>query len=172
MNINPLHDAETLRQQRNLTTSQRRNNLTTKEGVLVNNLVKDKNCSLDSTKNTYIISDNTSMPETLYQDNKIIDKKLLPLSAVVLGVMSTIAVVTGFARRSTRIAKDLPKEKWLPAVTRNVQLSKETHQLVYQFVQNPNKKNIYRGSRCFNTFCNGIYGKNILRRLQRYLDKT
>lgn len=162
MNINPLHDAETLRQQRNLTTSQRRNNLTTKEGVLVNNLVKDKNCSLDSTKNTYIISDNTSMPETLYQDNKIIDKKLLPLSAVVLGVMSTIAVVTGFARRSTRIAKDLPKEKWLPAVTRNVQLSKETHQLVYQFVQNPNKKTFIAGAGVLTLSAMAFMGKTFL----------
>ena len=162
MNINPLHDAETIRQQRNLTTSQRRNNLTTKEGVLVNNLVKDKNCSLDSTKDTYIISDNTTMPEALYRDNKIIDKKLLPLSAVVIGVMSTIAVVTGFARRSTRIAKDLPKEKWLPAVTRNVQLSKETHQLVYQFVQNPNKKTFIAGAGVLTLSAMAFMGKTFL----------
>lgn len=142
MNINPLYDVETVRQQRNLTTSQRRNNLTTKEGVLVNNFVKDGLCD---TKNTYLISDKVEMPQGLYEDSKIVDKKLLPLSAVALGVMSSIVVVTGFARRSARVAKDLPKEKWLPAVTRNVQLSKELHQLVYQYVQNPNKKTFNAG---------------------------
>ena len=142
MNINPLNDAETLRQQRNLTTSQRRNNLTTKEGVLVNNFVKDGLCD---TKNAYLISDKVDLPQGLYEDSKIVDKKLLPLSAVALGVMSSIAVVTGFARRSARVAKDLPTEKWLPAVTRNVQLSKELHQLVYQYVQNPNKKTFNAG---------------------------
>ena len=35
----PLHDAETIRQQRNLTKSQKRTNTETKEGVLVNNFI-------------------------------------------------------------------------------------------------------------------------------------
>ena len=43
MHINPLNDAENRRQQRNLTNSQRKNSVSTKEGVLVNNLVKIKN---------------------------------------------------------------------------------------------------------------------------------
>lgn len=162
MIINPLHDAETLRQQKNLTNSQRKNNLTTKEGVLVNNLVKDKGCTLDSTKDAYIISDKTSMPDALYQDGQIVDKKLLPLSAIVLGVMSTIAIITGFARHSTKIAKDLPKEKWLPAVTRNVQLSKETHQLIYQFVQNPNKKTFIAGAGVLTLSAMAFMGKTFL----------
>lgn len=42
MHINPLNDAENRRQQRNLTNSQRKNSVSTKEGVLVNNFVKDK----------------------------------------------------------------------------------------------------------------------------------
>ena len=44
MAISPLHDAETLRQQRNLTNSQRRANMETREGVLVNSFIKDKDC--------------------------------------------------------------------------------------------------------------------------------
>jgi len=157
MNINPLQDAENLRQHRNLTNSQKRNNLTTKEGVLVNNYVKDND--LSGTKDTYLISDRVSMPEELYNDSKIIDKKLVPLSAIALGVMSSIAVITGFARRSARIAKDLPKEKWLPAVTRNVQLSKESHQLVYQFVQNPNKKTFIAGAGVLTLSAMAFMGK-------------
>lgn len=142
MHINPLNDAENLRQQRNLTNSQRKNNLTTKEGVLVNSYKKD---GLADTKDSYLISDKVDLPDELYKDSGIVDKKLLPLSAVALGVMGAITVVTGFARHSARVAKDLPKEKWLPAVTRNVQLSKEMHQLVYQYVQNPNKKTFIAG---------------------------
>ena len=88
MHINPLNDAENRRQQRNLTNSQRKNIITTKEGVLVNNLVKDKDCTtLGDTKDSYMISDKIPMPTQLYQDKKIIDKKLIPLSAIALGVM-------------------------------------------------------------------------------------
>jgi hypothetical protein len=39
MSISPLHDAETLRQQRNLTNAQKRTTGETKEGVLVNNFI-------------------------------------------------------------------------------------------------------------------------------------
>ena len=159
MNINPLNDAENIRQQRNLTTSQRRNSLTTKEGVLVNNFVKD---GLGETKNTYLISDNVEMPQELYKDSKIVDKKLVPLSAVALGVMSSIAIVTGFARHSAKVAKDLPKEKWLPAVTRNVQLSKEMHQLVYQYVQNPNRKTFIAGAGVLTLSAMAFMGKTFL----------
>ena len=41
MTISPLRDSETLRQQRNLTTTQKRASTETKEGVLVNNFIKD-----------------------------------------------------------------------------------------------------------------------------------
>lgn len=80
------------------------------------------------------------MPKELYQDNKIVDKNLLPLSAIALGVMSSVAVITGFVNRSAKVAQNLAKEKWLPAVTRNVNLSKETSQVIYQMIQSPNKK--------------------------------
>ena len=41
LNVNQLHDAETIRQQKNLTKSQKRTNTETKEGVIVNNFIKD-----------------------------------------------------------------------------------------------------------------------------------
>ena len=43
MNVNQFHDGETLRQQRNLTAPQKRTNAYTKEGVVVNNFIKDGN---------------------------------------------------------------------------------------------------------------------------------
>lgn len=145
MNVVPFNDGELLRQQRNLTNSQRKNIKTTREGVLVNNLIKDKEVNLNDTKDSYLISDEIALPSELYNDNKIVDRKLVPLSAIALGVMSAVAIVTGFARKSAKIARNLPTEKWLPPVTRNVQLSKEMHQLVYQYIQNPNKKTLLAG---------------------------
>lgn len=145
MNINPLSDSENIRQHRNMTTSQKRNSISTKEGVLVNNYVKDE-LSLSDTKNNYMISDKVDMPEALYQDSRIIDKKLVPLSAVALGVMGAVTVITAFAKRSAKIAQDLAPEKWLPAVTRNVNLSKETSQIIYQMIQSPNKKTFIAGA--------------------------
>lgn len=146
MNINPLNDAESLRQQRNLTNSQKKNNLTTKEGVLVNNFVKEKECDLSNSKDTFIISDKVPMPKNIYQDTQIVDKKLIPLSGIALGVMGSIAGLTAFLNHSAKISVGLAKEKWLPSVTRNVQLSNEMYQVVYQFVQNPNKKTFIAGA--------------------------
>lgn len=149
MNVNPLNDAESLRQQRNLTNSQRKNNMSTKEGVVVNNLIKDKECvkyNLSDTKDTYIISDKVPMPDGLYKENtKKLDKKLIPLSGITLGVMGSITLLSMFLNRSAKTAIGLAKEKWLPAVTRNVQLSNENFQVFYQFVSNPNRKTFMAG---------------------------
>lgn len=146
MNINPLNDAENIRQQRNLTSSQRKNNLTTKEGVLVNNFVKEKEYNLNNSKDTFIISDKVPMPEELHKDRQIVDKKLVPLSTIAIGVMSSIAVLTAFLNHSAKVSVGLAKEKWLPSVTRNVQLSNELYQVIYQFVQNPNQKTFIAGA--------------------------
>lgn len=146
MNISPLNDAETIRQQRNLTSSQKKNNLTTKEGVLVNSCVKEKECTLDNSKDTFIISEKVPMPKKLYQDESSVDKKLIPLSGIALGVMGSIAGLTAFLNHSAKVSVGLAKEKWLPSVTRNVQLSNEMYQVIYQFVQNPNQKTFIAGA--------------------------
>lgn len=159
MKVVPFNDNESLRQQRNLTNSQRKNIRTTREGVVVNTLIKDKEVNLNDTKDLYMISDETKLPDELYRDNKIIDKKLIPLSGVTLGVMSAIAILTGFARRSAKIAKNLPSEKWLPTVLRNVQLSDELHQITYQVVQNPNKKTFLAASGVLTLSAMAFMGK-------------
>lgn len=149
MNINPLNDTENLKQQRNLTNSQRKKNLSTKEGVLVNNFVKDNGAgaelNLSDTKDTYVISDNVPLPAALYKDRKIVDKKLVPLSGITLGVMGGLAVITEFVKRSAKITQNLAKEKCLPPLTRNVNLNKEFTQIMYQMVQSPNKKTFLAG---------------------------
>ncbi len=146
MKVNPFQDGETRRQQRNLTTQQKKNNTNTREGIVVNTFVKHNEINLSSTKDAYIISNDTQLPEKLYTDSQITDKKLLPLSAVALGTMGAITIITAFANRSAKIATKLAKEKWLPAVTRNVNLSEETHQVIYQMIQNPNRKTFIAGA--------------------------
>lgn len=159
MIVTPLNDAETIRQQRNLTNSQRKNTLATKEGVLVNSFVKDKDFSLDETRDTFVISEKVPLPAELKQDDKIIDKKLLPLSAVAIGVMGSVALLTAFINKSAKVSVGLAKEKWLPTVTRNVQLSKETYQVIYQMVQNPNKKTFIAGAGVFAMSVMAFMGK-------------
>lgn len=158
MNINPFAN-EQLIQHRNLTQSQKRNINTTKEGVVVNSFVKDNEASLSNLKDTFIISDDISLPSQLYKDNQVIDKKLLPLSAIALGVMGAIAGLTGFVRYSAKASKNLAKEKWLPAVTRNVNLSKETSQVIYQMVQSPNSKTFIAGAGVLTLSAMAFMGK-------------
>ena len=161
MNINPFAN-EQLIQHRNMTQSQKRNINTTKEGVVINSFVKDNEVSLSNLKDTFIISDDTSMPSQLYKDNRIVDKKLLPLSTVALGVMGAISALTGFVRYSAKASKNLAKEKWLPAVTRNVNLSKETSQVIYQMVQSPNSKTFIAGAGVLTLSAMAFMGKHFL----------
>ena len=158
MNINPFAN-EQLIQHRNMTQSQKRNINSTKEGVIVNSFVKDNDISLSDLKDTFVISDDTTMPSQLYKDNQIVDKKLLPLSTIALGVMGAIAGLTGFVRYSAKASKNLAKEKWLPAVTRNVNLSKETSQVIYQMVQSPNSKTFIAGAGVLTLSAMAFMGK-------------
>ena len=108
MPISPLHDAETLRQQRNLTRSQKRTSTETKEGVLVNNFIKDKDCpdcqiNLDESRDTLVISDKTQMPERLKETNTSAPKSILPISALAIGVMGTIALLSIFIKHNTKV---------------------------------------------------------------------
>lgn len=141
--INPLHDADNARQQRNMTNSQRRSNIMTKEGVVVNSFIKDKeNLSLADTYNNLIISDDLKMPSKLYENPKSREKSLAPIMGLTLGVMSTVALFSAFVKRNAKIATNLAKEKWLPTVTRNVNLSEETTQAIYQMIQNPSRTSV------------------------------
>ena len=158
MNINPFAN-EQLIQHRNLTQSQKKNINTTKEGVVVNSFVKDNEVNLSNLKDTFVISDDTTLPSQLYKDYQIVDKKLLPLSTVALGVMGAIAGLTGFVRYSAKASKNLAKEKWLPAVTRNVNLSKETSQVIYQMVQSPNSKTFIAGAGVLTLSAMAFMGK-------------
>ena len=140
MAISPLHDAETLRQQRNLTNAQKRIIGETKEGVLVNNFIKDcpdcENINLNSTMDTLVISQNTNMPEKLYEKDRA-KKSLLPISAIALGVMGAIAGVAGLVHHSSKVNLTMDALKRVPPTVRNVAINEETIQALYRIAECP-----------------------------------
>lgn len=135
---------DTIREQRNKTDSQKKNSIATKEGTLVNSAIKN-DMNLEQAKKTYLISDEVEMPIQLFQNKVNLDKKLLPLSGISLGIMSIITGLTWFVNRSAKIAKETTPEKWLPTLTRNVNLNEENSQVVYQMLQSPNRKTFIAG---------------------------
>lgn len=170
--INPLQDADTCRQQKNMTNSQRKVNNMTKEGVIVNSFYKDspQECDLHETYDALIISDDAKMPKKLSEYEVSSGKNLLPISGIALGVMGTVALVTSFVKRNAKISSQMLNErmlelKRLPSITRNVALNEETHQAMYQMIQAPNQKTILAGlgvltlsamSFMGKTFCDGF----------------
>ncbi len=167
MNITPFHDNETARAQRNLTTTQKRTNYYTKEGVLVNNFIKDNSTdtciNLDDTVDTLIISDRVKLPQKLEEDKLPKEKSLLPISAASLAVMGLFAGVTAFISHNTKIAtqmaKNMVKEKWLPTLTRNISINDETSQAIFQMVTNPNRKTIIAGLGVLSLTATAFMGK-------------
>ena len=161
MVISPLHDAETLRQQRNLTNPQRKTNSETREGVLVNNFIKDKDCpecSLNDTMDTLVISKNTTMPEKLYEKDRA-KRSLMPISAMALGVMGVIAGVAGLVYHTSKINLTMDSLKRVPATVRNVAINDETFQALYRIVECPNYKTIQAGVGVFALTAMAFMGK-------------
>lgn len=149
MNVNQFHDGETLRQQRNLTTMQKKANAYTKEGVVVNNFIKDSasNVNLNETYDTLVISKNVKMPTELSEKNNSKEKKLIPISSISIGVMGAVAVLTAFIRKNAKINMEVESNhlEKLPSTTRNVAINQETHQALYRMIRNPTQKTILAG---------------------------
>lgn len=145
-NITQIRDIETIRQKRNLTDSQKRKVDATKEGVVVNELVKEpKNVNMDDLYNCLVISDNAKMPEKLNENKSPKEKSLLPISFIATGVMSAIALISFVVKKSAKANLVLKPSKKLPSLTRNLAINEETHQAIYQMVQCPNQKTILAG---------------------------
>ena len=163
MQVSTFNDNETLRQQKNLTRAQRKTNLDTKEGVLVNSFIKENqppyNVSLNDTMDTLIISKNTQMPEKLYERNSSKEKSLIPISSIALGVMGGIAGITGLIRYSSKVNLNMDSLKRIPSTVRNVALNDELTQAMYRIVECPTKKTILAGTGVFTLTAMAFMGK-------------
>ena len=162
MTINPLHDAEMIRQQKNLTKVQRKTNSETREGVLVNSFIKDGqeggNVSLNDTIDTLVISKNTSMPEQL-NDKERAKKSLFPISAAALGVMGAITGIAALIHHSSKVNLTIDSLKRVPPTVRNVAINDETFQALYRIVECPNYKTIQAGVGVFTLTAMAFMGK-------------
>ena len=163
VNNNTFHDNETLRQQKNLTRAQRRTNSDTKEGVLVNQFIKDteqnNSLTLDATMDTLVISQNTQLPNTLYEKDTQSEKSLLPISGIALGVMGIIAGITTFIHHSAKINLNIDSLKRVPPTLRNVAINDEPVQALYRIVECPNWKTITAGTGVFALTAMAFMGK-------------
>ena len=77
------------------------------------------------------------MPSRLYEKDITPEKSILPISALSVGVMGTIALLAAFVKHNTKINLKIVDEKRLPPTTRNVAINEETHQALYQMIQSP-----------------------------------
>ncbi len=161
-NISQFRDAETLRQQRNMTTSQKKNNSNVKEGVVVNSFIKEcTDCKVDlnDTCDSLIISDSIRLPKQLKEDKITTEKSLLPLSATALAVTGIITAATAFISRNAKISTKLAEEKWVPTLTRNISINDEIAQAIFQMVTNPNQKTIKAGAGVITLTAMAFMGK-------------
>ena len=158
MPISPLHDAETVRQQKNLTNAQKRTNSETKEGFLVNNYIKEDCADLNETMDTLLISKKVSMPEKLDEKDRA-KKNLVPISAISLGVMGAIAGIAGLVHYSSKVNLTIDKLKRVPPTVRNVAINDESFQALYRIVECPNYRTIQAGCGVFALTAMAFMGK-------------
>lgn len=144
--INQIQDAELRRQVKNYTNSQRKNANSTKEGVIVNNLVKEDNVNINDMYTSMIISEDAKMPEKLRENKKSSINTLAPTAIIATGTMATIGMISQLIRRSAKINLNIGNEKKLQHLTRNICITDEAIQGLYQIVQCPNKKTILAGT--------------------------
>lgn len=137
-------DMEVKRQEKNSTDAQKRNLETTREGVVVNSLIKTPN--INQLYNTMVISDDAQMPTRLYENKNVQDKSLWPLSFIATGIMATITMVSFLVKRSADVSLTLKPEKKLNDIIRNVNINDESVQGLYQMIHCPNKKTILAGT--------------------------
>ncbi|MDD3150310.1 MAG: hypothetical protein PHV68_05700 [Candidatus Gastranaerophilales bacterium] len=123
---------------------QEKNLIATKEGVLVDNFIKE---DIDNAFDTgFIIPQNTSMPKELtetpiYQKKKLLDNPLVPLCLGTLGVLGSVAVFSKIIHNTAKHQLKLPTWKSLPELPRNMNLNDENHFVTYVAIQNPSLKN-------------------------------
>lgn len=158
--VNPIRDAEIARQKRNLTESQKKNAELTREGVLVNELIKEpKNVDMNDLYNSLVISHDAKMPEKLFEPKQTKEKSILPISLISVGVMAAMALVSMVAKKSAKANLTIKTTQKLPSLTRNLAMNQETHQAMYQMVQCPNQKTILATIGILTISAMGFIGK-------------
>ncbi|MBR6127525.1 hypothetical protein IKQ21_07570 [bacterium] len=139
--INP--NLETTRHRRNMTDTQKRNDMNIQEGVIVNSYVKDPLLSLDETYDSLVISKKQiELPQKLNEKEEKINNPLYPICAATIGIMSLLSVFTLMMKKFSKGKMESTKEYLLPGITRNHCINNEIHQSIFSAIQSPNRKTI------------------------------
>jgi len=145
--INQSNNFEVSRNNRHLTDAQQRNKEATKEGVVVNSFIKEpKSFNMGYLYDSLIISDNAKMPTQIYENKKSKENSIAPLGLIAVGVMGAVALISALVRRSAKINLKLAAEKRSDHLTRNISITDESVQAIYQMVQAPSQKTILAGT--------------------------
>lgn len=174
--IKPYQDLETRKQYRNLTETQRRNISEVKEGLVVNNLIKDRDCSaetpdLNEIYDNLIIPDKTTQPDSFVkisgdkiesQPEKPLHKSLLPLLGGTVGLFGLIAGSVGLLSLASDYKKNLPSWKTLQEIPKNISINDEPHFATLLMIRDPNTRNILGALGVFVLSAIGLVSKNFV----------
>lgn len=136
-------DLESKRHRKNMTNTQKRNDMNIQEGIIVNSFVKDPLLSLDETYDSLVISKNKiNLPQKLKENDEKIKNPLIPLCASTVSIMALLGVFTAMMKKFSENKLNTSKEYLLPGITRNHCINNEIHQSIFSVIQSPNRKTI------------------------------
>lgn len=170
--INPYQDIETRRQYRNHTTTQQKNISELKEGVVVNNLIKDRElfspsltADIDNMYDSLVIPDRTVKPDTFETKDrqtkeKPLHRSLAPLLGATVGVFSLLAASMYGLRKAADIKKTLKPWQTLQEITKHVSVNDEPHLAMLLMIRDPNYRNVMGALGVFVLSSIGFVGKN------------
>lgn len=173
--INPYQDTETRRQYRNHTTTQRKNISEMKEGVVVNNLIKDKElpttmltADINNMYDNLVIPDKTVRPDTFENKEAKIPKEkplhrtLAPLLGATVSVFALLAGSMYGLRRAAVIKKNLKPWQTIQEVTKHVSVNDEPHLAMLLMIRDPNYRNVMGALGVFVLSSISFVGKNYI----------
>ena len=134
---------ESARHRRNMTDTQKRNDMNIQEGVIVNSYIKDPLLSLDETYDSLVISKNqVELPLKLAEKENKIKNPLYPICGATIGGMALLGIFTYMMKKFSKGKMESTKEYLLPGITRNHCINNEIHQSIFSAIQSPNRKTI------------------------------
>lgn len=144
---NPFNDIETKRQLRNNTSTQRKNMIDTKQGVIINTIPREEYSGMADLRSDYVIPEHAELPQDLFvptsskDDNKKKNSKnpLLYLAGATLLLSGGVAGVAKLGSKIARSKLKIPQLKTLDDLkdlTENAALRRSFK----NFVNNNNEK--------------------------------
>ena len=170
--IKPYQDLETQKQYRNHTQTQKKNISELKEGVVVNNLIKDRDMfssaltpDIDNMYDSLVIPDKTVKPDTFENKDykhkeKSLQRSLAPLLATTVGVFGLLAGSMFALKKSAEIKKNLKPWQTLQEITKHVSVNDEPHLAMLLMIRDPNYRNVMGALGVFVLSSIGFVGKN------------